>query len=352
MNIALIEFNRFHDECLYSQLSFIKTRPHTKVFLIYNHNLEDRLGFWHQLDGSLSISSNQWVVGHLRILNFLNKNNIDRVIFNSLHYKQISTLLMFSSSKKRKHFGLVHDLKDLKSKQTKVISNKINGYFVLNDYLLENVGKYGIDKAKFQSFYPIFFEETETKPLKKGDGEIWIVIPGLLQPSRRDYKRLVKSIHNQELNTNIKIIFLGSSLVQFEESAASRKDLEEIDSQKQFVFWDDFVDNETFHSYLLRADYLLPLIHNQGTSGSRYREKITGLFNLAFGYGKRLVMEEFFREFDDFRTTAVFYTQEDDLVTVLNNLGKPKKDQAVYSNEKFKLENQAAQYLGFIENQH
>lgn len=351
MNIALIEFNKFHDECLFSQLSFIRTRPQTKVFLIYNHNLKRRIGFWDQLDGSLSVSSNQWVVGHLRILNFLNKNNVDTVIFNSLHYKQISAFLNFSSSKKRKHFGIVHDLKDLESKQTKMILEKISGYFVLNDYLLENVNRYGIEKAKFQSFYPIYFEELVTKTLIKDEEEIWVAIPGLLESSRRDYKRLVDSIRSQGLSTNIKILFLGSSLPHFEESVVIRKDLEELDSHKQFVFWDDFVDNDTFQSYLLKSDYLLPLIHNQSASGSRYREKITGLFNLAFGYGIRLVLDNFFREFEDFRSTAVFYSQEDDLVNVLNHLDKPKLTQKVYSDDKFRLGNQAKKYLRFIEEQ-
>ena len=93
MNIALIEFNPFHDECLYSQVLFLRSQPEAKVFLVYNRNLKDRVDYWDQLEDQLAIGSNLWVLGYYKILRFLKRNKVDIVIFNSTHYPPVSNLL-------------------------------------------------------------------------------------------------------------------------------------------------------------------------------------------------------------------------------------------------------------------
>ena len=49
MNIVLIEFNSHHDECLYSQVAFLKSIPNVKLYLVCNYRLKDRIGYLEAL---------------------------------------------------------------------------------------------------------------------------------------------------------------------------------------------------------------------------------------------------------------------------------------------------------------
>lgn len=346
MNVALIEFNPFHDECLYSQVLFLRSNDNAKIYLVYNRNLEDRIDYWDQIDGKLSISSNLWGIGYLRILRFLKKNNVDTVVFNSSHYSPVTRLMKFKSSSARKHFGLVHDLKDLRDKQTDILNKKMNGYFVLNDYLLDGIKQLDIEKSRITSFYPIYFPDCNCREVEKASDEIWITIPGLMESFRRDYQTLFDSFSSGALKENIKLIFLGRSIFKNGKSNI-REQLEEVDKNNQCLFWDSFVDKTTFHTYMINSDYLLPLIHTSHRSRERYKDKISGTFNLGFGYKKQFVMDEYFQQFEDFRENAIFYNPDDDLVTLLNQLEKPKLEM-FYQHKKWEVEYQAERYLTFI----
>lgn len=347
MNIALIEFNPFHDECLYAQLAFIKSKPGNKAFLVYNHNLRSRINYWDKLDDSLPISSNQWGLGYLRILKFLNKHKIDTVIFNSLHESQVSSLIRFSKKGKRRFYGIIHDLKNLEQKHTRVLQNNLSGHFLLNDYLLQRVETYAYSQNDFGVFYPIFFPEFDPVPINKTKDEIWVTIPGLLQEGRRDYRKLLASFARGELKENIRLIFLGSSTFVNGKKEKIREDFEQVDASNQCLFWDGFVDLATFTTYIRNSDYLLPLLH-PGQENMRYFDKITGLFNLAFGYNKQLIMENVFSQFADFKSSAIFYSEQEDLISILNNLEKPDIGRNTYPEAKFEFANQADNYLNFL----
>lgn len=347
MNIALIEFNPFHDECLYSQVLFLRSLPQTNIYLVYNRNLRDRIDYWEQLSGHLPIGSNQWFIGYIKILRFLKRNKIDIIIFNSTHYPSVSNLLKFGTAAGTKYYGLIHDLDDLIEKQTDELRNKMNGYFVLNDYLLtraENIDLFG---AQIASFYPIYFPERQCREIDKKEDEIWITIPGMMESFRRDYQSLLNSFSSGNLKKNIKLIFLGRSVFKKGHKVNLRKQFEEIDQNNQCVFWDEFVDKTTFNTYLRYTDYLLPLIHPDHEAGNRFTNKISGSYNLGFGYSIPFLMDHHFNEIEDFNNNAVFYNSEDDLVTELNKLEKPNRNK-VYQQAKWDFEFQSKKYLEFL----
>ena len=347
MNIALIEFNPFHDECLYSQIMFLHSMPENKVFLVYNHNLKDRIDYWDKLDGHLSIGSNQWLIGYYKILRFLKRKKVDIVIFNSTHYSSVSSLLKYGPKVGRKYFGLVHDLNDISQKQTVELKMNMTGYFVLNDYLLDSSQNLDTSGARLSSFYPIYFPKQQVREVVKADDEIWITIPGLMESFRRDYESLLNSFSSGTLNRNIKLIFLGRSIFKKRQKTNLRKQFEEVDQYNQCIFWDEFVDKSTFHTYMMHSDYLLPLIHPGHRASNRFEDKISGSFNLGFGYSKPFVMDRYFEKVEDFKNNAVFYDSEDDLISTLNNLEIPKSE-AFYQNPKWDFEYQSKKYLEFL----
>lgn len=340
MNIVLIEFNSHHDECLYSQVAFLKSISSNKVFLVSNYRLKNRISYLDEFENVLFLRSNQWGIGHLKILNFLYKNKINKVVFNTVSHKSVNHLLRICSRDKRAYYGIIHDLKQLKNKRYNYTYGMINSFLLLNDYLLKNIDSYSpSEETRFETFYPVFFPENKEIELTKSKDEIWVSIPGKMELKRRDYLALLNAFKKKKLDKKIKIIFLGNSNVSI------RKEFESFDVHNNCVFWDGYVDNDIFHTYLLKSDYVLPLIHGGHESCNTYRNKISGSFNLAFSYHIPMIIDSFFREFEDFKKTAVFYHQEDDLIDVLNNLTTPTDK---YVDEKWTFEYQRNKFISFI----
>lgn len=346
MNVAIIEFNNFHDECIYSQVAYVKSKVANKVFLICNYHLKNRIDYWDRIDDALFIRSNQWGIGYLKILNFLRKNNVSQCVFNSVHHPSVLNLLLFAS-RKRKYFGLMHDRSNFTSKLIKRLNNYMSGYFVLNDYLLEGLDEYHKSAVPVDSLYTIYYQQYKMLNVKKAKNEIWVLIPGKMQNFRRDYQTLLNSFIKGGLNPNVKLIFLGQSIFHRDHGQGVREDFEQHDKNNNCKFWDSFIDKDTFHTYMSLGDYLLPLIHTNHQTQIEYQNKISGTFNLAFGYNKTMVLDEFFSRFDDFKSNAVFYNTSDDLVSVLNSLQvsmEPKTNEAT----NWSFGDLANKYLAFI----
>lgn len=340
MNVVLIEFNSHHDECIYSQVAFLKSLPKVKLHLICNYRLKDRIAYLDEFDDTLFVRSNQWGIGHLRILEFLNRNNINKVIFNSVPNESVNNLLRICSKRKRDYFGIVHNREQLKNVKYARTYNMINSFYVLNDYLLENIEHYTSVNATFESYYPIFFPKHNDVELTKGEDEIWITIPGKMELKRRDYLQLLESFKAGSLNKNIKLLFLGQS------DQDIRREFETYNSNNNCMFWDGYIGYDAFHSYLQKSDYILPLIHGDHTSSRTYRNKISGSFNLAISYHIPMIMDSFFYEIEDFKTTALFYTAEDDLIEVLNKVTKPMQK---LNNDKWTFELQRDKFVAFLQ---
>ncbi|WP_075602986.1 hypothetical protein [Saccharicrinis aurantiacus] len=343
MNTALIEFNGFHDECLHSQVDFLKTSKKNKVFLICNYRLKDRINYWDKIDDVLFLGSNQWGIGYIKIVQFLRKHNISRCVFNSIHHPSAKRLLNIASSK-RKYFGIVHDRNELLRKNNR----KVNGYLFLNDYLLNGIDSFVKPNVKTNSYYPIFFQDSRLLNIKKASEEIWIAIPGKMQQNRRDYNTLLHSFKNGTLNKNIKLIFLGQSIFKNDHGQDIRKEFEKYDANNNCIFWDKYINPNTFDTYMKMSDFVLPLIHTDHSTSKTYQDKISGSFNLAFGFNKPLIMDSFFKQFNDFRDNGLFYNCEGDLVSQINKLVESKPDN-LYKDTKWTYKYQCKNYLEFIE---
>lgn len=351
MNAAIVELGGSHDECIFSQVRFLKDQGYT-VHIICTPNLEQQVSGFQDIDqfaffNFKNIGSVKSIYKLIQIRKYLIKNQIDQVIFNTAEGNLVRSLTLFPFPEKINFSGIIHNgHKLLKSSSQRLISRKIKRYFVLNDYILPHLNN--IDGIAVESFYPIFFPEPTYAPLPKTEGELWICIPGQVDFNRRDYNSLLYTLKQQKPASKIKFIVLGR-----DQSPAKRlrEMIVEADLQESFTLFDSFIPNPVFYSYLQQCDIVLPLLHPSMPKFDQYqRYKITGSINLAFAYKKPLLCEESFNDVPDFQENAIFYNTED-LSSVLERLPALLEEKAphLYQHPKWQFPYQQKKYLSFIE---
>jgi glycosyltransferase involved in cell wall biosynthesis len=353
---ALIEIDGSHDECLYSQLLFLKQGGY-ETTLICNEKLRSQVMEFDAADEKLFFKldgQSKWkeLKDLWRIRQYLVRNNITTVIFNSAHAHRVEYLTQMLFPRRFRFAGTIHGINKLKGSFTqKMISRKLRKYFVLNDYLLSNLHHLPTKGLAFQSFYPIFFPQFSGKPvIEKPAGEFWIAIPGQVEYKRRDYETLVRAFARLEHKAGYKFLLLGKSEHRHGNGPELRQLIDELGVTAHFIFWKDFLDNATFHAYLEQCDVMMPLIHPGNDGFRKYLTyQITGMYNLAFAYKKPMLMLGDFNKYEDFKENAVFYSLE----TLPEVLQQAKTKIAaigpkMYRQPKWSFDWQAKHYLEFI----
>ncbi len=353
---ALVEIGGSHDECLYSQLLFLK-RGGYHTTLICDDNVRTRLGNVSVADDVMVVSLKDkggWQ--KLRMLNDIRKriigDGIKTVIFNTAEGTEVRNLCLMRYPRGTRFYGTLHNLRKLGgSGSQKLISRKVKDYFVLNDYLIDKVQQLPHKGLRFASYYPMFFPQYAEVPVpKRSPGELWIAIPGQVEYKRRDYAALVQALAAMSQRTSLKFILLGKSMHTHGNGAELKQLLAQHGLTDMFILWDGFVDNETYHTYLRHCDVVMPLLHpgNEGYDGY-LNLQISGAYNAAFAYRKPLLMHKDFSAYADFRENAVFYEVSSlgDMLSRLEmNIGRLG---ATYGDKKWGLDVQAARYNSFLD---
>lgn len=125
-----------------------------------------------------------------------------------------------------------------------------------------------------------------------------------------------------------------------------REAIEEMELESNFMLWDDYVDFDTFANYIEESDYVLPLIHPNDSNSYIYH-RISGNFNLAFGYKKVMLLENYFQQFEDFKENCEFYEASD----IMNMLDVASKKAIEYNEEgsKWSFEVQKEKYWELLD---
>ncbi|MGY5355737.1 hypothetical protein [Wenyingzhuangia sp. IMCC45467] len=334
--IALIEFDQSHGECLFSQILFLQNYYQITVFL-NKKNTEDLTNISNITLINIDLGdkkTNQFVK------QYLIKEKINKVIFNSAERKIYKFLLLFLFNKQISFWGILHNPNRLKkSIKQKYISYKISGYFVLSDFVKQNIVTEKLTKTPIQSIYTIFCEKTEgSKKIIKPENETWIVIPGKIEFDRRDYLFLL----NLEIPKNIKFIILGNintkDGIEFMQTVLKNKFL------NNFLFFKTYIQDYEFNQYIENADFILPLIHPNNPFFNKYiKNKITGTYNWAYAFKKTMLLEQSFSSIKEFKETSYFYNITPN--QIFEVLKQPKKK---YIGNKWAFEYQQNNYLNFI----
>jgi hypothetical protein len=340
--VAFVEVGTFHDECLYSQLLFFSESEH-ETYLICNEKIKDRVQGYpadHFLFLDFSEKKNKYK-NWFKIRSFVIKNQISKVIFNTAE-SNIFKLILLPVPVKTQIIGIIHNTQKVKQNfKNKLIARRMHKIFVLAEFIEENVRKEHLFQKKLSHFYPIYFPKAKIFT-PKPEGQKWISIPGIIDFNKRDYELLLQ----MEIPKDFTFILLGRPVG--EKAYEFLEKIKMHPQTDQFIWFDEFVDNATFQNYMAQSDYVMPLIHpNIPQFGNFLKYKISGSYNLGFGYQKKLLMEQSFNHLNEFRKNTIFYNYLD--------FGKVfeciKNDHSLFEPlPEFNFETQKKKYLDFIFN--
>ncbi|HEA20663.1 hypothetical protein LCGC14_1632690 [marine sediment metagenome] len=347
MKTAIVEISESHEECIYSQLSFLKDAGH-EVTLLLHKKLENQITAYAHLADNISffdfesVSPIQKLRMQWHLFTLLKK--FDMLILNTAHsYSVIRNIAVLLRFVKTKCIGVLHNTQKLQSSQTqRIISKKVKHYFVLNDALLPT--REISNTIKVQSFYPIFFPKYEKVPVYK-QNQIWIGIPGRIDYKRRDYDFLINALEQASVLERVNFLILGKVDRTTPDGNRLIESIEKSGKLKNFKLFHSFIDNPDFHGYLSACDYIMPLLRpNQEYLGS----KISGAFNLAFAHKKPMLCNSFFEAIPDLRENSLFYdkaTFNQLLADIDNGNSHPPTS---YSDSKWNYKFQQRRYIEFI----
>ena len=348
--VGLVELTTYHEECLHSQALFLKDAGYD-VHLFIHPKLVNQIADYKALFTEIiTIEATSKTFFLKRVLRFLKLHKIIRqnkflfLIFNTASSKKEVIGLTFLLKNKVKCVGVIHNLKKVNSSLSqKLINRYIKKYFVINDYLLKST-EIDDKTLSFESFYPIFFPNYKTVDLIKPQNELWITIPGGLDFNRRDYITIAKGISK---NTNIKIHILGKIDRKNEDTIAFLQYLELNNIDAKFHFFDEFIPNNLFHSYLKKSDYILAPVLIKNESYTKY--KITGAYNLAFAYKAPLICPKPLEVIPDLKNHSFFYEDADSLSRLIDRLSNENESKKVfYQGPKWSFKNQQNKYIKFL----
>jgi hypothetical protein len=204
-------------------------------------------------------------------------------------------------------------------------------------------------KIELCSFYPIFFPQIDTPNIYKPKDEIWICIPGQVEYKRRDYESLFKSIAQYGLPAKIRLIFLGRCMHAHGDGIRVKKMIDNLGIKSQCLLFDGFVPIDLFFAYIKRSDFILPLIHPNSTESKAYGyEKVSGAFNVAFGFKKVMFCDEYYKDNIDFSDSCIFYRPEE-LHLIFEHVDNHQRNTIkFYQNPCWDFSYQQKKYLSFL----
>lgn len=346
MKIAIVELSESHEECIFSQVAFLADAGHEVTLIIhpkidvenYKHLVKQTV---HYNFKDVSIFQ-AWSL-QIKLVNYL--KTFDKVIFNTASSsKSLRNVVLLMNVYQTECIGVIHHVKKLnKSFTQKVISTKIKKYFTLSDALKNNI-RLTNKRLKLESFYPIFFPSTEKTNPVKGEDDVWICIPGSVLFDRRDYHFLLEHLTKIEIPNNLKFVILGNCNTQ--NGLELKEHLKKHQLLDSFIIFEKFIPNAVFYSYLEHADFIMPLIRQQDKN--YIDSKISGAFNLAFGFKKPLLFHEFYNTLPDLKTNGISYntTNFNSVLSAMAN--KTVEIPPLYTDKKWSFAYQQHRYINFI----
>jgi hypothetical protein len=341
-NILLIEFNNFHEEVILSQLDLLKNSKY-KAYLYINEKVKNK-NLKFPIDRIYYIKSSNKFIKLLGILNILKDiyfNKIDIVIYNTLEDRYVKLLNKFIP-KKVKKIGIIHNV-------DKFESNKLdlNNFLVLSENIFNNIAEK--HKYKFSYFYPLIFNQIESKTKEKTE-KINIVIPGLVEFTRRDYIGLLDILKDNTLK-NINFIILGN-IAKLDGPKVLSK-IKEYKLENIFKVYDGFIPYDEYFNILKSADLIMPLIHPNIENFEKYHTtKITASFSMAFTFKVPLFIFESLHNLDEFKKFSIGYNI-DNCIEKLQNLSKngiKELKNNIQLEKKFSYSTQQKKYINILEN--
>lgn len=347
MRTVIVEIRESHEECICTQLSFLKEAGHQVTLILHPVLAKQIIDYADLADEVIYIDFEnrgffeklglQW-----ELYGILKK--FELIILNTAHsYSVLRNLTVLLRFARVACVGILHDTKKLERSFTqRIISKKVKKYFVLNDALLPSDNTTG--GIKVQSFYPIFFPKYEPLAVFK-QKDIWIGIPGRVDYERRNYNFLVNALTEITTLGRVKFVILGKVDRNTITGKRFYDRLEKSGQLGRFKLFHAFIENRDFHAYLAVCDYIMPLLM---PDQDYLKHKISGTFNLAFAHKKPLLCHTFLQNIPDLRENSLFFDQAT-FPKIISDIDRGNlKSPASYSDPKWNYRFQQRRYIDFI----
>lgn len=306
--VLLLEFNNWHDECLFSACSFLKAHG-CEFSLVLNEKLKSRVG--KELYGSANVhflpfnGLGRMLKSFRRIKRLLKEGGYTHLYLNTAQGSVVLKFFLSGIPSRVKVIGVIHDVAKLNSSVgQRIITRRIDHYLLLNDILLGSYNKRC--RKPVSVLYSIDVPAYKTVDIVKPEGEVWIAIPGDFSFVRRDYGSIF--FPGAVYNKNVKFIILSNSRKSDGKEILAR--IKEYSLAGNVITFDSFVDSSLFYSYIKKCDYIMPLVHPSKETYVKYlTDKISGTYNIAFAYRKIMLCPKEMSAYEDFSDTSLFYDE-------------------------------------------
>ena len=344
---AFIELTIAHSECIYSQLLYLKTSGYHVELICNAVHVCNVVNMKQIADKTTFITVERKYYD--TICDYIIRQRFDKIIIGSAFYKHYGNMVnrLTAGGCRADLFAVLHSLDKLVRTDGRLRRmGKIDRFFVLADYVAANAPRqigfeYAAIPLIFQPDYP-------SVPIDKPDGEIWIAVPGAVNFKRRDYMALIPP-ERCRYAENIKFILLGWDYG--DKTIAFRNKLKDRGVDRNFIFFPRYVDVAAFQSWIMKCDYVMPLIHEGCDSFKDYMSvKITGNLNVALTYRKPMLCDVAFGAIDEYAAHSILY-ERGQLCGFVNTLAFPDVGQ-FYSDDferAHSLEVLAKRYAVFLE---
>ncbi|MCX6139566.1 MAG: hypothetical protein NTX15_01845 [Candidatus Kapabacteria bacterium] len=246
----------------------------------------------------------------LRIRSHIKRENVSRVILTTAsgtyQWMFLSCLPYGVTS-----IGILHYMHLLGTSVTQGrIEKKLDAYVVISPHVLE---------MPHQSpAIPIHvvpqnarLVSSDIRVPNKGPDDVWIVVPGTVDMRRRAYEDLFCDEVLGRLPPNARVIVLGNAGKRSDPVRSGFYRMVDTYASRVTVF-EEFMDHQSFHAWMSRADIVLPLLHPQTAEYQDFlTDKCSGAFSMAWAYGLPLLLENGFSRFTHLQHGTIFYDVKD-----------------------------------------
>lgn len=314
MDVLITELGTWHDECLYTLCYSLHANGH-RVVLAANAKTKSRLleqGLQNVTDDIVTFNFSSSLAGMRELRRFrryLLKGGFTHFHLNTAQGSLAWKLFLMPIPSRIKVTGTLHNIAKLSSSiGQRIITRRIDRYMLLSDILAPAYLATGC-KVPYTVQYAVLADNSNhtSDTIMKPKDEIWLVVPGAVSFHRRDFSYLLQ----QNFPSDVRIIILGN--INKEDGPAFRALVSELSEEQRsrYIFFESFVPNDVFDSYVRQCDALLPLVHPSNPELRKYVEtKISGTYNLSVIHRKPMLCPESLRATGDMSDIALFYPDE------------------------------------------
>lgn len=335
--VLLVELSGIHYEVVYSHIKCLKEAGYEVIFICYE-DIEKRPELYSAADRSVLLSepSIRWAKPFqlLRVFRLLWEEDCRNLVLatadSGIWLMRVLLLTLSVLPLKLNVIRCIHNFRALRKKfiETAILNKVFRKVLVLGRYIIEK-NKDSIDEQNLmvEYFMPIFFPKEKRKEIAKGNKETWVCIPGKVNTERRDYEELIEQMGKNNVDEKLRFILLGGNDGDLDNL---KKKIHEKGISKSFItFESNFLSQKIMSSYIEESDFIMPLIHPSKGKYKKYiKYKISGSFNIAFGFEKPLVCVDDYRGFRNFDNFSIFYSQSN-IIPKVNSLPEIEKNEII-----------------------